>query len=130
MQRFGKRYCQRQKSMRYLILFLSFALALAGCRRDKENYVTGSVIEKGGCLVDTYLVEIPGATAEKIPFLCEPAIPLPTSRNCENSVFIRLPASLAIPGKKIRFVYAGTEPSCLSYSFAPQHIIVKSLRAD
>ncbi|MBO9658402.1 MAG: hypothetical protein J7527_06220 [Chitinophagaceae bacterium] len=116
--------------MRPLILFFSFALILGGCQRDKDDYVIGSVVEKGGCLADTYLVEIPGASTAKMPFLCEPAAPLSTLRNCGNSVFIRLPASLAIPGKEIRFVYAGTEPSCLSYSFAPQHITVKSLRAD
>ena len=129
-QRFGGRCCQPKKSMRCLILFLSFALSLVGCRRDKDDFVTGSVVEKGGCLADTYLVEIPGAAAGKMPFLCEPTIPLATLRNCENSVYIRLPASLAIPGKKIRFVYVNEEISCLSSSGAPKHIIVKSVRAD
>ncbi|MCG2614755.1 hypothetical protein LZZ85_10705 [Terrimonas sp. NA20] len=116
--------------MRYLILFLSFTLLLAGCGRDKDEYISGIVIEKSGCLPDSYLVELPGEVGKKKPYLCETTVPLATLLNCTNSVYIRLPPALAIAGKKIRFLYVDTQPSCLSYSFAPQHITVKSLRAD
>jgi hypothetical protein len=116
--------------MRYLILFLSFSLLLSGCSRDKDEYITGVVIEQSGCLPDSYLIELPDEVGKKKPYLCETAVPLSTLRNCTNSVFVRLPTMLAIPGKKIRFLYVDTQPSCLSYSMAPQHINVKSLQAD
>jgi hypothetical protein len=116
--------------MRHLILFLCVIFALSGCSRDKEDQITGVVIEKGACFADSYLVELPGESAATRSFLCETTVPLSTMMNCRNAVFIRLPANLAIPGKRIRFIYTATEPSCLSYSFAPQHITVKSLRSN
>ncbi|MET0462856.1 MAG: hypothetical protein ABW007_06870 [Chitinophagaceae bacterium] len=116
--------------MRYLILFLSFAFVLSGCSRDKDDYIQGIVIENQGCWDDSYLVELPGEAGKKRPYLCETSIPLATLLNCTNAVYVRLPPALAIPGKKIRFLYVDTHPSCLSYSFAPQHITVKSLQAD
>lgn len=115
--------------MRYLILILSFAIMLlAGCDRDNEQEMAGTVIEKKGCYPDSYLVQLTGPADTRLA--CFGNLPVTAAYNCTNAVYIHLPPALAVTGKKIRFVYAGTEVTCLSATGVPNHIIVKSLRVD
>ncbi len=114
--------------MKRYFLFISLALGLfAACSKDNEKLVTGRVDVQGGCLPDSWLVIIDNPNPEKHSFLCAADPTAATIYNCSNAVFIRLPLSLATTGNKIKFSYRDTEPSCLSYSRAPNLITVKNL---
>ncbi|MGZ8523664.1 MAG: hypothetical protein ACXWV1_04505 [Chitinophagaceae bacterium] len=102
-------------------------LTLISCKKDNDNFTTGTVDIKAGCFTDSWLIAIDNPNPEKHSFLRNTAFPTATLYNCSNAVFINLPASLAVPGKKIRFIYVDMQVSCLSYSEAPNHITVKNL---
>jgi hypothetical protein len=108
-----------------LIIFL--LLTFISCKKDNDKLVTGTVDIKGGCFTDSWLIAIDNPNPEKHSFLRKTTFPTATLYNCSNAVFITLPASLAKPGKKIRFTYVNMQGSCLSYSEAPNHIAVKNL---
>ena len=131
MQRKIPAGCQPQKSyMRKIIFLVSAVFVLAACEKEDENEIKGTVIEKKGCYPDSYLVEITDAGNMQKSFACAGSTPIVSDYNCTNAVFIHLPLDLGIAGKKIRFVFAGEEVSCLSSTGAPSHIIVKSVKAD
>ena len=115
-----------QKAHFFVLIFL---LSLISCKKDNDNSITGTVQVKAGCLSDSWLVAIDNPDQAKHSFLCADtvAIVLATYYNCNNSVYISLPSSLAVAGTRIRFSYIQTDPSCLSYSAAPPHIQVEKL---
>ena len=114
-----------QKAHFFVLIFL---LSFISCKKDNDNSITGTVQVKAGCLSDSWLVAIDNPDPAKHSFLCADtvAIVLATYYNCNNSVYIRLPSSLAVAGTRIRFSYIQTD-SCLSYSAAPPHIQVEKL---
>ncbi len=101
--------------------------AFLSCKKDKDNVATGTVDIKAGCFTDSWLIAIDNPNPERHAFLRNTAFPSGTIYNCSNAVFISLPPSLAVTGRKIRFFYVETQASCLSYSEAPNHITVKNL---
>jgi hypothetical protein len=77
------------------------------------------------------LVSVDDPIPEKHSFLQVPSFLTGTFYNSSNAAYIILSVSLAIPGKRIRFIHTGTEPfSCLSDSAAPHHIHVKTCRKN
>jgi len=116
--------------MRYFILFTVLLTVLAGCERDEEKDIIGIVMDQGGCFPDAHFVQIVGGNNRDRSFICSDTPPTSLGMNCSNAVFIRLPAELRVKGKRIRFVHTGNLASCLSYSYAPRPITVKSLRPD
>jgi hypothetical protein len=115
-----------QKAHFFILIFL---VSFISCKKDNDNLITGTVQVKAGCLSDSWLVAIDNPDPAKHSFLCADtvAIVLATYYNCNNSVYISLPSSLAVAGTRIRFSYIQTDPSCLSYSAAPPHIQVEKL---
>jgi len=114
--------------MQKVILFiLVLLLTFISCKKDNDNFVTGTVDIKSGCFTDSWLIAIDNPNPEKHSFLRNTAFPTATLYNCSNAVFINLPSSLAVTGRKIRFSYVDMQVSCLSYSEAPNHITVKNL---
>lgn len=119
-----------KNAMRFLIYVCLICAILSGCDRDNDAIeAVGIVHDQQGCYPDSYLVEIVSGLNTKA-FLCQVSYSSMSPYNCSNSVFIHLPADLAVAGKRIRFFYTGTEVSCFSSNVAPSHITVKSLRAD
>ena len=114
--------------MQKAILFIAvLSIFFISCKKDKDSVVTGTAAVKGGCFDDAWLIAIDNPDPEKHKFLCAAPITVATFYNCSNAVYIRLPSALAIAGTKIRFTWAATDVSCLSYSQAPSHIQVKNL---
>ena len=113
--------------MRYLLISLLLTSFLS-CKKDNEGFVNGTVIEQSGCFADSYLVAINNPNFSKQTFL-RPAVisACAACYNCSNAVFIRLSSPFNTPGTRIKFLYADTQPSCLSASEAPNHITVKNL---
>jgi len=107
------------------ILLLSF---FTGCSKDKGDFVSGTVVAKGGCCSTSWLVTIdnPDFTVHK--FLRPTVLACFACPNVSNSVYIKLTSGLSSPGTRIRFVFDKSIPSCLSSSEAPNHIEVKNLR--
>jgi hypothetical protein len=105
-----------------LLLFL-----FEGCKKEKDEFVTGTVIQKGGCYNGSWIVLIDNPDPSKQTFLRSSSYTFPPgSYNCTNSVFIQLPATLAFPNKKIKFSGVKNQGIlCLSFSEAPNHIDVK-----
>lgn len=116
--------------MRKIIFLLGILFVLGACEKEEEKEIRGTVVEKKGCYPDSYLVEITDVGDTQKYFGCAESTPTVSAYNCKNAVFIHLPQELGIAGKKIRFVFAGEEVSCLSSMGSPNHIIVKSLKAD
>jgi hypothetical protein len=115
-----------QKAYFFILIFL---VSFISCKKDNDNLISGTVKVKAGCLSDSWLVAIDNPNLAKHSFLCADsvAVVLATYYNCNNSVYISLPSSLAVEGTRIRFSYIQTDPSCLSYSAAPPHIQVNKL---
>lgn len=115
----------REATLFIFILLFSFI----SCKKDKDNSTPGTVEVKAGCLSDSWLVAIDNPDPAEHSFLCAGtvAVAFATCYNCNNSVYISLPSSLAVAGTRIRFSYIQTNPSCLSYSPAPPHIQVEKL---
>jgi len=114
--------------MQKAALFISFLFfSFIACKKDKDNITTGTVKITGGCFQDSWLVAIDNPNPGKHSFLCAATLTTGTLYNCSNAVFIRLPSSLAVADTRIRFSWISTEPSCLSFSQAPNHITVKNL---
>lgn len=116
--------------MRQLILFAIILTAFSGCDRDTEEDLIGVVSQQGGCLSDSYLVQIVGGNTSDMSIFCPNGAALSVTPNCSNAVFISLPEPFRREGTRIRFIHTGKLPSCLSSSFAPSLITVKSLRFD
>ena len=113
-----------QKATLFIFVLL---LTFISCKKDNDNFVTGTVDSKAGCFTDSWLIAIDNPNPEKHSFLRNTAFPTATMYNCSNAVFISLPSSLGVTGRKIRFSYVNMRGSCLSYSEAPNHITVKNL---
>ena len=111
--------------------FIFIALLLChfiSCKKDNDSLVTGTLIEQKGCFADSYLVAIDSPDFSNHSFLRPTVLSSCVAcYNCSNAVFIRLPASFAATGARIKFSYVSTEISCLSSSEAPAHITVKNL---
>lgn len=113
--------------MRYILIGL-LLIAVLSCKKNNEDFVTGTVTDQSGCFGDSYLVAIDNPDFSKQPFLRPSVIPACVAcYNCSNSVFIRLSPSFNIPGTRIKFLYDDTQLSCLSSSEAPNHITVKKV---
>lgn len=110
----------------YLFLIFTLLFLSLSCTKNNDDFVTGRVEVKGGCFSDSWLVSIDNPNPQKYSFL-RATVLSGTAFNCSNAVFIGLPSSLAATGTRIRFIYTGTEASCLSSSEAPNHIRVKNL---
>ena len=101
--------------------------SLLSCKKDNDNFPTGTVQEKNGCFSDSWLVSIDNPDPSKYSFLRATGFTTATFYNCSNAVIISLPSSLAKAGTRVMFSYDNTIPSCLSYSEAPNHITVKKI---
>jgi hypothetical protein len=113
---------------KFYLLFLVLLISGISCKKDNDNFVTGTVQVKRGCFSDSWLIAIDNPDPSKHSFLRTTTFASATFYNCSNAVFIDLPSSLAITGTRIRFSHIDTQPfSCLSYSEAPNHITVKNL---
>ncbi len=111
----------------YLLIPILF-LFVTSCKKDKDNFVTGTVQVKGGCFSDSWLIAIDNPDPAKHTFLRAANFPTGTLYNCSNAVFIRLTPALAKAGIKIRFSGITNHlGSCLSFSEAPNHIEVKEI---
>lgn len=111
----------------YLLILLLF-LFITSCKKDKDNFVTGTVQVKGGCFSDTWLIAVDNPDPAKHSFLRAANFPTGTLYDCSNAVFIRLTPALAKAGIKIRFSGITNHlGSCLSFSEAPNHIEVKEI---
>jgi len=115
-----------QKILFFILIFL---VSFISCKKDNDNSPTGTVQIKGGCFSDSWLVAIDNPDPAKHSFLRGTFVPTGTFYNCSNAVFISLPAPLAKAGTRVRFSYDRIMASCLSYSEAPNHIIVKKISA-
>jgi hypothetical protein len=113
-----------QKANFFIFIFL---LSFISCKKDNDNFITGTVEVKAGCLTDSWLVAIDNPSPSRHSFLCAGPVLVATYYNCGNAVYISLPSSLAVAGTRVRFSYIQTDASCLSYSAAPPHIQVKKL---
>ncbi len=112
----------------FYLLFLILLLSVTSCKKDKDNFVTGTVLEKGGCFSDSWLIAIENPDPAKHSFLRATNFPTGTLYNCSNAVFISLTPALAKAGIKIRFSgITNHMGSCLSFSEAPNHIEVKEI---
>ena len=118
--------------MRCLIfLFCMSLLAAAGCDKDREgDLITATIVSKGGCYNDSWIVQIDNPSPSRHAFICDNAPPLssaPGGYNCSNAAIIRLPV-YAAANQKISFRLVKDEGiQCLSYSFGAHHIKVKDL---
>lgn len=117
--------------MNKIVLFTVIAyLAVTGCKKDRDGgELRGTVIQKGGCYSDSWLVEVHNPQAAQ-RYFCEVLAGPPPGYTCLNAVFIVLPPSLAEAGKNIRFDIRSTQVTCLSSSTAPAHAEVRNLAAD
>lgn len=115
----------KNQGMRYLIVGLLLTFLLS-CKKDKGEFITGTVIDPGGCFGDSYLVAIDHPDLARHVFL-RPAVICPSCYNSGNAVFMSVPATLNARGTRIKFVFTQLEISCLSSSEAPSHISVKKL---
>jgi hypothetical protein len=111
--------------MRYLLICL-LLISFLSCKKENDEFITGTVIEAGGCFGDSFLVAIDNPDLSEHSFL-RPAVICPACYNCSNAVFISLSSSLRNPGARIKFLYTELQVSCLSYSEAPNHITVRKL---
>ena len=113
--------------MRFIFIALLLSSFLS-CEKGNDSLVSGTLIEQKGCFADSYLVAIDHPDFSNQPFLRSTVLSACIAcYNCSNAVFIRVPASFATTGTRIKFSYVATEISCLSSSEAPAHITVKNL---
>lgn len=113
--------------MRFIFITLLLGSFLS-CKKDNDSWVRGTLIDQKGCFADSYLVAIDSPDFSNQPFLRPTVLSACVAcYNCSNAVFIRVPASFAATGTRIKFSYVNTEISCLSSSEAPAHIAVKNL---
>lgn len=117
--------------MKKLILFsLIASLSITGCKKDRDvGEIRGTVIQKGGCFTDSWLVEVHNPQAAQ-QYFCEVLAGPPPGYNCLNALFIVLPPSLAEAGKDIRFNIHSVQSTCLSSPTAPVNAVVRNLTAD
>jgi hypothetical protein len=113
--------------MKASLLFVLALLLLGGCKKDNDQLATGTVLQAGGCFPDAWLVAVDNPDPEKHFFIRKTIAPAGTMYNCSNAVFMRLPASLAVAGTRIKFKGRNIEPSCFSYSEAPNIITVEKI---
>ena len=110
----------------FLICFL-LVIFFNGCKKDKDDFVTGTVVSKGGCWSTSYLVTIDNPDFTEHKFLRPSVLACFACPSISNSAYIKLTPDLSSPGTRIRFAFVETIPSCLSSSEAPNHIEVKNL---
>jgi hypothetical protein len=110
-----------------LLFWLSVTFCICSCKKDHDVFVIGIVIQKSGCFQDSYLVAIENPDFSQHPFLRPSIQSCVACYDCSNAVYVRLNTGFEIPGTKIRFQYKATDISCLSYSEAPPHIVVKNI---
>lgn len=110
------------------LFFLFFFLSITSCKKEKDNFITGTVQVKGGCFSDSWLIAIDNPDPAKHSFLRAANFPTGTFYNCSNAVYLSLPAALDGGGIKIRFSGITNHlGSCLSFSEAPNHIEAKEI---
>jgi len=128
MQRNQYDCCQPVKIKVRIILISLLLGSFISCKKDNDSPVSGTVIEQKGCFADSYLVAIDNPDFSTQPFLRPTVLSACVAcYNCSNAVFIRVPASFAATGTRLKFSYVNTEISCLSSSEVPAHITVKNL---
>jgi len=119
--------------MKYSLLLLTCLPILFCCSKkssDDGNFINGRVVLAAGCGADVWLVTLDNPDAARYRFLCKPDPALGTLYNCTNSVFMKLPLGLAKDGQKVQFSGVFNYGfSCLSSSFAPQHVEVEKVEA-
>ena len=114
--------------MRSLYSFLLIlCIPVLSCKKDQDNFATGTVIEKKGCFGDSFLVAIDDPDPSKHKFLRATIQSCAACYNCSNAAFLHLSPPFTTTGTRIRFSFTGTETSCLSSSEAPEHITVKNI---
>ena len=117
--------------MKNIIIPIVVLASFAACSKEKDGEViTGTVQQAGGCFGNSWLVHIDNGNADQYSFLCKS--PASTSGfNCSNSVYIiNMPSALSQSGKRIKFSRWENRFSCLSSSFAPNHLEVFNLSAQ
>ena len=112
------------------VLFLT-AFILAACSKNKNSYITGTVIAQQSCAPDAWLVRLDNPNHRLYSFLCSEDVSILSSAtfNCGNSVFIlNMPQALAQDGKKVKFsVWEDKGLLCFSSNLAPHHLQVTDI---
>ena len=118
----------RFRAIKVFGTIITLSIFLVACKKNNDIIVTGTVISKGGCSPNGWLIEIDNPDPGKYNFLCPDKSQLPVSYSCQNSVhIINMSQQSAIAGKKIKFSIWDRLGSCQSSSYAPQEIQVFDL---
>lgn len=113
--------------MKASLFFAMTVVLLGGCKKDNDQLATGTVLQAGGCFQDAWLVAVDNPDPEKHFFIRKTIAPAGTMYNCSNAVYIRLSAQLGVAGTRIKFKGRNIEPSCYSFSEAPNIITVEKI---
>jgi len=117
--------------MKKIIVVLILASAFAGCSKDNESWITGTVMVQQSCTPNAWLVKIDNPNYHTHSFLCseETSILSSSTFNCGNSVFILdMPQALAQDGKKVKFSkWEDKGLLCFSSTLAPHHLQVADI---
>lgn len=113
--------------MKVLTALILLITLLNSCDKDNDDLATGTVMQAGGCFADAWLVTVDNPDPRNHFFIRTTSVPTATMYNCSNAVFIRLSPALSSAGTRIKFSARNIEPSCLSYSEAPNIITVNKI---
>lgn len=115
-----------------IITLIVATILLAGCSKTKFSFVSGTMMQAGGCGPNAWIVLIDNPDADRQSFLCPATVALlaSSSFNCGNSaIILDVPVSLQQTGKKVYFSkWQDKGLSCLSWTYAPHAIEVSDLR--
>lgn len=111
-----------------VLLLVSF---VAGCSKNKNSFITGTVVAQQSCAPNAWLLRLDHPDPKSQRFLCGRDVSILSSatNNCGNSVFIlNMPAALAQEGKKLKFSrWEDKGLLCFSSNLAPHHLEVSDL---
>lgn len=112
--------------MKWILSFCLTAI-LVSCKKEKNNFYTGTVIQKGGCFQNSWLVAIDNPNPAVHSFICDGPIPGGGSGyHCANSVYIvDMPSNLSNAGVKVKFSKWEMDMggACSAFSHAPHHMM-------
>jgi hypothetical protein len=133
MQRFSKTGCQQRKQKMKTIALVLPVAAFASCKKDKDKWITGTVIQQG-CYPNSWLVQLDHPNHSSQSFLCVPTQAMASSAttNCGNTaVVLDMPAALAHNGARIKFSkWEDKGLLCFSSTLAPHHLQVADVEAN
>ena len=110
-----------------------FSILLFSCKKENNQWITGTVTQMAGCYANSRLVTIDNPAASKYSFLCDHTFSMSSSStsNCGNTVAIlNLPSYLNQPGAQIKFKkWQDKGLLCFSSTLAPHHLEVSDVSA-